>query len=146
MQSVKTNEYIMRADALASLHSVRKISARNVLIGIFAVQVTFSLALQYFSYVGDTSQQTIEQILTYFTADDIQNGIEYDRAGFTSNLIARLIGILLTISFVFTPLSTKIETYFSSRSKNSFILLCLYYLTAYFIIYKIIYLPFNYYF
>lgn len=128
-----------------TLNASKLVSTRNALVVIFSLQIIFSLAVRYFSYLGDNSEQTLQHLLAYFTAEDIAKGTEYHRAGFLSGLVAKFVSILLTVIFVFTPFSRKLEDFFTAKSKN-FVTLCFYFLSVYFLIETIVSLPFSYYF
>ena len=87
----------------------QRLSLRNLLLLAFTLQVVISLIIRYFSYVGNLDSVVEQQILNYFSPEDILNGAEYHRAGFFAGLASKVIALILTFLFVFTPLSQKIE-------------------------------------
>ncbi|MGJ4787035.1 M48 family metallopeptidase [Leptospira koniambonensis] len=119
---------------------------RNILFSLFSLQILLTLVMKYFSYQGDLSPELHERILKYFTQDDINSGIDYERRGFFVSIISSLLDFALAGVFVFTPISVKLEEYFSRKTGGRFYYTVSLFFTSFYLVEFIISLPFSYYF
>ncbi|TGL34755.1 M48 family peptidase [Leptospira koniambonensis] len=119
---------------------------RNILFSLFSLQILLTLVMKYFSYQGDLSPELHERILKYFTQEDINSGIDYERRGFFVSIISSLLDFALAGVFVFTPISVKLEEYFSRKTGGRFYYTVSLFFTSFYLVEFIISLPFSYYF
>lgn len=121
-------------------------SIRNVILILYFAQLAFTILLRFISYMGDTSPEIHESILKYFTEEDIQNGIEYERRGFFASLASDLLDFTLAGLIVFTPLSVKLENYLLRKTNDRFYLSVALFLLILSFAKFLVELPFNFYF
>ncbi|TGK09035.1 M48 family peptidase [Leptospira fletcheri] len=121
-------------------------SIRNSFLFVYLLQFCFAILLKYLSFLGDTSTETHEAILKYFTEEDLQKGIEYDRRGFFASMVSDWIDFFLTGLLVFTPLSLKIEDFLLRKTGQRFYFAAALFLLALGFFKFLIGLPFHYYF
>ncbi|TGM90189.1 M48 family metallopeptidase [Leptospira licerasiae] len=119
---------------------------KNILISLFSLQILLTLVMKYFSYQGDLSPELHDRILKYFTQEDINSGIDYDRRGFFVSIIGSLLDFALAGIFVFTPISVKLEEYFRRKTGDRFYLTVFLFFVSFYLLEFIISLPFSYYF
>jgi STE24 endopeptidase len=119
---------------------------KNILFIAYLIKLVFIFILKYLSYIGDTSIESEENILRYFTMEDIKIGEEYSRKGFLISLISNFIDIGILLSLTFLGYAKKLEDFFSNKTKNSFFLTSILFITFCYTINFIIDLPFSYYF
>lgn len=119
---------------------------RKIILSIFFVEFVFNLILSFLSYTGDNSPETRNGILKYFTEADILNGIEYERAGFFLSQIEKLLRTGIMLLVIFSPISIKIEEYFSSKAGNREWLTAAMYIGFFVFVTQILFLPFSFYF
>lgn len=119
---------------------------KNILFSLFSLQILLTLVMKYFSYQGDLSPELHERILKYFTLDDINSGIDYERRGFFVSIIGSLLDFALAGAFVFSPISVKLEEYFRRETKDRFYLTVSLFFTSFYLLEFILSLPFSYYF
>lgn len=120
---------------------------RKLLLSIYFIKIIVILFFKYLSYIGDTSIETQNLILKYFTIEELSQGIEYSRSGFGISLISQFIDIFILVCLVFFNYSEKLELKIQSLPgslnlfKVSFVFLSIIYLIDF-----ILELPFSYYF
>jgi STE24 endopeptidase len=102
--------------------------------------------MKILSYVGSDSPELQSRTLQYFTADDIQTGIEYGRRGFFARIASQIIDFIILGIFAFTSLAIRIEKYLESKSKNRYYLMVALFFISFSIIEFIASLPLQYYF
>lgn len=119
---------------------------KNILFSLFSLQILLTLVMKYFSYQGDLSPELHERILKYFTQEDINAGIDYERRGFFVSIIGSLLDFALAGIFVFTPISVKLEEYFRKKTGDRFYLTVSLFFISFYLLEFIISLPFSYYF
>ena len=119
---------------------------KKALFFAYLIKLVFIFILKYLSYVGDTSTESEENILRYFTIEDIKIGEEYSRKGFLISIISNLIDIGILLSLTFLGYAKKLEDYLQIKTKNSFFLTSILFITICYTINFIIDLPFSYYF
>ncbi len=118
---------------------------KKIFLVLFILDLFLSLALKYFSYIGDESLETKNFILNYFTENDIKIGEEYSRRGFVVKIVLEILNSFILFVLVFTKFSTRLEEKISFKFKNPYIVLILFLYSIYFIRF-IIFIPFDYYF
>lgn len=121
-------------------------SVRSLLLSLFFLKIVISFVLKYFSYHGNDSLELKEQILVYFTEEDIKNGIEYSRSRFFGSIASSIIQFIFAGVLVFSPIASKIEDYFSIKTSGKFYFTALLFILTYYIAEFIISFPFSYYF
>ncbi|TGK40236.1 M48 family metallopeptidase [Leptospira andrefontaineae] len=119
---------------------------KNILFSLFSLQILLTLIMKYFSYQGDLSPELHERILKYFTQEDINSGIDYERRGFFVSIIGSLLDFALAGVFVFTPFSVKLEEYFQRKTGQKFYPTVFLFFVSFYLVEFIISLPFSYYF
>lgn len=119
---------------------------KNILFSLFSLQILLTLVMKYFSYQGDLSPELHERILKYFTQEDINSGIDYERRGFFVSIIGSLLDFALAGVFVFTPFSVRLEEYFQRKTGQKFYLTVFLFFVSFYLVEFIISLPFSYYF
>ncbi|AOP33109.1 peptidase [Leptospira tipperaryensis] len=119
---------------------------KTILLIFYVFQILFTLTMKYLSYQGDNSSQLHEQILKYFTETDIQKGIEYARSGFFASVLSDLLDFVVAGIFVFSPLSTKLESFLEKKTGNRFYLTVLFFFLIFNAVQFLISIPFQYYF
>ncbi|TGL76751.1 M48 family metallopeptidase [Leptospira yasudae] len=119
---------------------------KTILFIFYALQILFTLTMKFLSYQGDSSPQLHEQILKYFTQEDVQKGIEYARSGFFASVLSDLIDFVVAGLFVFTPLSVRLEEAIEKKTGNRFYLTVLLFFFVFSAIQFLISIPFQYYF
>ncbi len=119
---------------------------KKMLFIAYFLKIILIFILKYLSYVGDNSIETQENILRYFSVEDIKIGEEYSRKGFIISIISNSIDIFILVSLTFFGFAKKLETYLESKSKNSFLVTSVLFIIFCYTINFIIDLPFSYYF
>jgi len=119
---------------------------KKVLFLAYLIKLIFIFTLKYLSYVGDTSIESEENILRYFTLEDIKIGEEYSRKGFIISIISNAIDIGILLSLTFLGYAKKLENFIQLRTKNSFFLNSTLFILICYSINFILDLPFSYYF
>ncbi|TGL71364.1 M48 family metallopeptidase [Leptospira kmetyi] len=119
---------------------------KTVLFIFYVFQILFTLTMKFLSYQGDDSPQIHEQILKYFTEDDVVKGIEYARSGFFASVLSDLIDFVVAGLFVFSPLAVRLEEWIERKTKNRFYLTVLFFFFVFSAIQFFVSIPFQYYF
>lgn len=119
---------------------------KTVLFIFYVFQILFTLTMKFFSYQGDESSQLHEQILKYFTEEDVAKGIEYARSGFFASVLSDLIDFVVAGLFVFSPLAVRLEEWIERKTGNRFYLTVLFFFFVFSAIQFIVSIPFQYYF
>ncbi|AYV56650.1 M48 family peptidase [Leptospira kmetyi] len=119
---------------------------KTVLFIFYVFQILFTLTMKFLSYQGDDSPQLHEQILKYFTEDDVVKGIEYARSGFFASVLSDLIDFVVAGLFVFSPLAVRLEEWIERKTKNRFYLTVLFFFFVFSAIQFFVSIPFQYYF
>ncbi|TGN02902.1 M48 family metallopeptidase [Leptospira dzoumogneensis] len=119
---------------------------KNILFSLFSLQILLTLVMKYFSYQGDLSPELHERILKYFTQEDINSGIDYERRGFFVSIIGSLLDFALAGAFVFSPISVKLEEYIRRKTGERFYPTVFLFFVSFYLLEFIISLPFSYYF
>ncbi|EQA54349.1 M48 family metallopeptidase [Leptospira kmetyi] len=119
---------------------------KTVLFIFYVFQILFTLTMKFLSYQGDDSPQLHEQILKYFTEDDVVKGIEYARSGFFASVLSDLIDFVVAGLFVFSPLAVRLEEWIERKTKNQFYLTVLFFFFVFSAIQFFVSIPFQYYF
>jgi STE24 endopeptidase len=116
------------------------------LLVLFVIDLLFSLFLKYLNYSGDDSPELKEQILRYFSQEDIDIGIKYDREGFAVSLISWGFSKLFIFLLVFTKFSESLEQLSDFFAKGKEIAKIFYFISIIYLIYFLMNLPFSFYF
>ncbi|TGL96276.1 M48 family peptidase [Leptospira barantonii] len=119
---------------------------KTVLFIFYVFQILFTLTMKFLSYQGDESPQIHEQILKYFTQEDVVKGIEYARSGFFASVLSDLIDFVVAGLFVFSPLAVRLEEWIERKTKNRFYLTVLFFFFVFSAIQFFVSIPFQYYF
>ncbi len=119
---------------------------RKILLFLFILQITFTIVMKILSYIGSDSPELQSSTLQYFTAEDIEKGIEYGRRGFFARIASQVIDFFILGIFAFTPLAIRIEEYLEAKSKNRYYLMVALFFIAFSVIEFIASLPLQYYF
>ncbi|EMJ97741.1 M48 family metallopeptidase [Leptospira alstonii] len=119
---------------------------KTVLLIFYVLQIFFTIAMKFLSYQGNDSSQLHEQILKYFTQEDVQKGIEYARRGFFASVLSDLIDFVVAGLFVFSPLSVRLEEWIEKKTGGRFYLTVLLFFFVFCAIQFLISIPFQYYF
>ncbi|EMY79467.1 peptidase, M48 family [Leptospira weilii serovar Ranarum str. ICFT] len=119
---------------------------KTVLLIFYVLQILFTVTMKFLSYQGDNSLQLHEQILKYFTQEDVQKGIEYARRGFFASVLSDLIDFVVAGFFVFSPLSARLEERIEKKTGGRFYLTVLFFFFVFCAIQFLISVPFQYYF
>ncbi|XDD49620.1 M48 family metallopeptidase [Leptospira sp. WS92.C1] len=119
---------------------------KTVLLVFYVIQILFSLVMKYLSYQGDVSSELHDQILKYFTQEDIQKGIEYSRGGFFASILFDLLDFVIAGLFVFSPFAVRLEDALQKKTGNRFYITVLLFFLIYSMIQLIVSIPFQYYF
>ncbi len=121
------------------------IKPRTTLILLLVLQLVITYILKYYNYIGDNSPELLQYILQFFTAEQFERGVAYGQRGLWISVLAPLFQTAVTIAFVFTPLSKRIETKLSSICKGNYLLTLIGFVLIYKLIRWILFLPLNYY-
>ncbi len=121
-----------------------KISPRKITLITMGISLVITLLIRFLHYLGDTSPNLYQEILTYFTAEEFTQSLAYHRRGTTIRVVASFSHIAIFALFILTPLSQKIEAWLSSLFKSYLLSLI-----AFIAIYKLIswglFIPIEYY-
>lgn len=102
--------------------------------------------MKMLSYLGDNSPELTSRLLTYFSEENIQKGIQYGQRGFLVSFISKIINFGLLGFLVFTMFGVKIEQYLNSKTGNRYYLTVLLFVLLLSVGEFLISLPFLYYF
>ncbi|MCE9501972.1 MAG: M48 family metallopeptidase [Leptospira sp.] len=123
-----------------------KFSLRYILLLLFLLEIAASILLNYLSYIGNDSPEWRNQILKYFTEEDIRAGEDYDRSGFEIGIISSIINFVFLGLFAFSSLSGKMESFCAKISRRHLAVTIPIFIFLYFLLKLAITLPFNFYF
>jgi len=118
---------------------------KKTIIIAFSALFLFELFLSYLGYRGSTSAELHNEILKYFTPEDILKGEAYSKSGFGISIIKNIIFSVMLLVMSFTPLSKKLERFCEKLSKNRLFFTSVLYMAIIYFLLTIILLPFNFY-
>ncbi len=121
------------------------IKPRTTLIVLLVVQLVITYILKYCNYIGDNSPELYHSILQFFTEEQFDRAVAYGQRGLWISILAPLFQTAVTIAFVFTTLSKRIETKLSSLCRGNYLLTVIGFVLLYKLIRWILFLPLNYY-
>lgn len=118
---------------------------KKIIIAFIALFI-FKIVLSYLDYKGSTSPELHNEILKYFTPEDIAKGESYHRSGFGMSLVKSAVFAVMLLLMSFTPLSKKLELFCSGLSGRRLFLTSVLYIAIVYFFLTVIMLPFNFYF
>lgn len=119
---------------------------KKTIIAAFIVIFFLKLFLLFLDYRGSNSPELHNELLHYFTQEDIIKGESYARNGFGLVIARNIIFSFLILILSFSSLSGKLETFCRRLSNNRFLLTSVYFIAILYTLASLISIPFNFYF